>query len=145
MTTNIDPPDQEPGAPTAEQGTISSKSGTRRRALSRISRELNDSELASGAVQKLLIDEVDRLESENAILADYREQFHQADKTAAVLSQRMKSSVSQEIVSGICYALGGIILGYSPSFWSVQPFGYIALVAGALLIATGIVAMAVKS
>jgi len=56
-----------------------------RRAFSKLRRELTDEELSSPAVQRLLIDDIERLEKENGKLSDYQDSYYTADKKAAVL------------------------------------------------------------
>ena len=75
----------------AQRPSLSSKP------LRKISRELTEDELAAPGAQKLLIGELDRMEKEIEVLADYREQFHQADKARAVLSERLKKSTAKEM------------------------------------------------
>lgn len=146
MTINPEAPeDQEPAGTGPRPGTEPTKGKARRKALSSLRRELSDKELLSPAVQKLLLDEIDRLEEENTELAGYRSQFHSADKDAAVLRQKQATSIAHEIISMSCITVGGAALGYAPSVWVAQPTGAIALAFGVVLVFGGIVAKAVKS
>ena len=60
-------PDQEPSSEVtiANRPVAAVKAKVGRKAFSGAHRELNDTELSSPAVQKLLLDEIDRLEREN--------------------------------------------------------------------------------
>ncbi len=139
-------PDQEPpGLPgTAEPPPVKAKTG--RKAVASIRRELNDKDMTHPAVAKLLLDDVERLEEDNAELAGYRTRFHEADKKAAVFEQKLNVSRSQEIVFGICTTLGGAALGFAPSVWSeASSTGPIVLAAGVILIICGVIAKAVKA
>ena len=139
------PEDQEPPGPGPMPGAEPTKGKARRRALASLRRELSDKELLSPAVQKLLLDEIDRLEEDNTELGGYRSRFHEADKKAAVLQQKQTISIAQEIISLSCITVGGAALGYAPSVWSSQPTGGIALAFGVVLVMGGIIAKASKS
>ena len=145
MATTLDLPDQEPPGVAAAPGPEPAKSRSGRRALSSLRRELSDKELLAPAVQKLLVDEIERLEEENGGLATFRGRFHEADKKAAVLEQNGKASVAYEIISLTCITVGGAALGYAPAVWTAQPSGYIALGFGAILVAGGVAAKAIKA
>jgi hypothetical protein len=135
-------PDQEPEATQEEQPLAVSKG---RQSLSRIKRELTDDELKSPAVQKLLIDDLDRLDRECSELLDYRERFHSTDKKVGILQEKLRRSISSEIISSSCFVVGAAALGYTPALWSSQPAGYISIAFGTILIAAGIWAKAVKA
>ncbi|KQV51334.1 hypothetical protein [Duganella sp. Root336D2] len=146
MTINTEAPeDREPLGATPEPGPEPTKGRVRRKALGSLRRELSDKELLSPAVQKLLLDEIDRLEEDNTELAGYRSRFHEADKKSAILEQKQATSNAHEIISLACVTVGGAALGYAPSVWSSQPTGGIALAFGVLLVISGIVAKAVKA
>lgn len=146
MTTNQEAPeDQEPLGQSLVPEAEPTKGKGRRRAFASSHRELSDKELLSPAVQKLLLDEIDRLEGDNAELGGYRSRFHDADKKAAVLQQKQAISIAHEIISLSCITVGGAALGYAPSVWTSQPTGGIALAFGVVLVFGGIVAKAVKS
>jgi len=134
-------PDLEP-EDTGEGLTVPSGKG--RRAFSRLRRELSDEELASPAVQRMLIDDIERLEKENDEAIQYRDRYHQADKKAAILEEKLKASVAQEVIFGVCLTVGSAALGYAPSVWSAQPSGWISIAFGLVLIVGGIASKVVK-
>jgi hypothetical protein len=117
----------------------------RRPALSKAKRELTDSELKSPAVNKLLMDDLDRLEQERSELADYRERFHETDKQLGITREKLKKTIAAEVVATGCLVVGGAALGYVPTVWTQQPTGYISLAFGVMLLIAGIVAKVVKS
>lgn len=139
------PEDQEPTGVASTSGPEPAKSRSSRKALSALRRELSDKELLSPAVQKLLLDEIDRLENEQVELSGFRTRFHDADKRAAVLEQKNSINIGQEIVSTACITIGGALLGYAPSVWANQPTGALALICGAILVVLGIVAKVVRA
>ena len=69
-----DRPDQEPGSTEAPESSTSAPKS--RQSLSRLRRELSEDELSLPAVQRLLIEELERLDRQNAELQDYRVRFH---------------------------------------------------------------------
>lgn len=137
-------PDQEPSEPDDVEQSTASKGKSARRSFSKLRRELSDEELSSPAVQRMLLDEIERLDNELIEVHHFRNRFHTCDKDLAALQERFKSKVSIEVVHVACIVLGGVALGYATSNWGSQPIGWIALVFGAVLVLAGIIAKAVK-
>jgi hypothetical protein len=137
-------PDVEPveGADGSSQVVAKGTSG--RKSFAKLRRELTDEELASPAVQRMLLDEIERLDSERSELGSLRTRFHETDKRAAVLEERFKGKISLEIVHVGCMTVGAAALGYAPSIWQSQPTAWMAVVFGGLLIVAGLAAKAVK-
>lgn len=136
--------DVEPEEPlTPKQGeVVKGKSG--RRSFSKLRRELSDEELASPAVQKMLVDEIERLEEERVELHTFRTKFHDSDKRAAVLEEKFKGKISIEVIHIGCMTVGAAALGYAPSIWEVQPTAWMIAIFGVVLVLAGIGAKAVK-
>ena len=88
-------------------GAESKPSVKGRQSLSKIRRELSDDELTSPAVQRKLVDEIERLERDNTDLCEFRVQFHSMDKRATLSEERSKKSLSGEIIFGVCLTIGG--------------------------------------
>ena len=126
---------------TGEGSGLSQRKG--RQAFRKITRELSDKDLANPAVQRLLLDELDRLEIENDQSRSYQRQFHETDKRVAVLEEKSKMTLGSDIVSLACLAIGAAALGYTPVLWDSQPSGWIALVFGFVLVGSGIAAKVV--
>jgi hypothetical protein len=114
-------------------------------ALSKLARQLGDSELRSSGAKKLLLADRDRLEQEVNELKGYRIRFFEADKQLAVALQRLKASFAADVISGVCLTIGGAVLGLIPSFSDnlshVLTFAVISIV----LLVTGIAAKRVSS
>lgn len=110
-----------------------------RQALSRLKRELADEELSSPGTQKMLLEELERLDAENRDLKQYRDKYFSADKIVAVLYEKLAKSTKVEIISSTCLAVGAAALGYAPVLWDKQPSGWIAIAFGAVLIVAGVV------
>lgn len=112
------------------------------KAFSALKRELSDDELSSTGVQKLLLEELERLKEENRALESVNNDFHRVDKDLAVLKEKQKRNVRDEIISGSCLAVGAASLGYAPSLWEHQPAGWVLIAFGIVLTICGILAKA---
>lgn len=121
---------------------------TGRQAFRGLRRQLTDEELANPGVQKILLDDLERVETECAELMKVEERYHQAEKRAAILEERLKSDRAIEIFFGVGTALGGAIIGLAPYFWELfKPNhvpGYIAFGIGILIMAGATVGRMVK-
>ncbi len=107
-----------------------------RQALSNVRRELSEEEISSPAVQRMLLDELDRLETEAGELREFKDRFYSADKDAAVLRERLRASVARD--SGL--AIGAAMLGLVPSLWAFQPIGWVVTALGVSLVVFALVA-----
>ena len=130
-------PDSEEGAdvPAIQKG---------RRSLSNVRRELSEDELKSPAVQRMLIDEIERLERENLDLCDYRDKYYESDKRVSILDEKNKERLSGQVVFGVCLTVGAALLGFAPSLWTSQPGGWLSIIFGLVLIVGGIASKVVK-
>jgi hypothetical protein len=137
---------QATGEPTplaASAGEATPPTG-RRQALRDLRRQLTDEDLASPGVQKLLLDDIERADAECDLLSGYVTRFHEADKRAAVLEERLRTQTAFEIAFGVGVGLGGAIMGLAPSLWNTPPFGVLAIVVGLLLTLGATVARVIK-
>jgi len=103
-------------------------------------RELTDEELGTSAVQKLLMDELERLEAECGASKIFETKYHERDKDAVLFEEKLKRNVSSDVFFGGSLTIGAALMTYSSSLWSLPPAGWIILVLGALLMASGIAA-----
>jgi hypothetical protein len=86
-----------------------------RRAFSEIRRQLSIEELSSPGVHKLIIEDLDRAEVECEGLRDFVERYHDADKRAAVLQEKVKRRNAFEVLHSLCLVVGGGLVGLAPS------------------------------
>ena len=107
-----------------------------RQALSKVQRELSEEEIGSPAVQRMLLDELERLETEAIELREFKDRFHTADKDAAVLRERLRASPPRDG----SLAVGAALLGLAPSLWSVPPVGWIVVALGVVLMVLAVLA-----
>jgi hypothetical protein len=136
--------DQEQETEEIGAAPVTPPSRKSRQSFSRVKRELSDEELSSPAVQKLLIEEIERLESDNDALSVYREKFYESDKKKAILEEKLQKNIANDIIFGACLTVGSAALGYAPSLWASQPSGQIALIFGVVLILGGIASRFIK-
>jgi hypothetical protein len=134
-------PDQEPVAIAPESPPPSSKG---RQSFNKLRRELSDEELASPAVQRLLMDEIDRLEGETGDLKEFRNKYHEADRKCAVLAEKNNITKAHEILYGVCLTMGAACLGFARTFWGQQPVGIIFIAVGLVLIGGGVASKVFK-
>lgn len=137
-------PDTEPQEISEGAPQLISKGTSGRKSFAKLRRELSDDELSSSAVQRMLIDEIERLDAERIELSSFRNRFHDSDKRAAILEERFKGKISIEIVHIACMTTGAAALGYAPSIWQAGPAGWMAAIFGVVLILAGLAAKAVK-
>ena len=110
-------------------GTVPGK-GKGRQALSKVRRELSEEESSSPAVQRMLLDDLERLETEASELREFKDRFHATDKDAAVLRQRLRASGARDG----SLAVGAALIGLAPSLWPHPPIGWIVVGLGVVLI-----------
>lgn len=116
-----------------------------RAALRDVRRQLTDEELKNPGVQKLLLDMLQETDDEREGLRSYVDRFHDADKTAAVLRETVKTHTAIEIFFGVGVGLGGAIIGLSPFFWGTKPgYGVITGIVGLSLMIGSTIGRAVK-
>ncbi len=90
--------------PTQEGSTIAPSS--KRQVFRNIRRQLTDEDLASPGVQKLILDELELAEADCEFLESYVERYHDADKRAAILEEKLKTHSSIEIFFGVGVGIG---------------------------------------
>jgi uncharacterized membrane-anchored protein len=111
-----------------------------RKALSRLKRELTEVEISQPGVQKMILEDQERIEGENRELRIFRDKFYEVSLRVAVLEAERKRSIAWEVLSSGCLALGSVAIGFARSMWSSQPEGWEVLIFGAILLLVGIAA-----
>lgn len=107
--------------------SVSSKTG---QSFRKIPREIHLSDLRNAGVQKLLLEKLANAEAECKVLESFVERYHEADKRAAVLEEKLKTNA----IIDISFTLGGLILGLVPTFWDGTAKGPVVLAAGFILV-----------
>jgi len=123
--------------PVSTRGKMTSFTGIRR--------QLTDDELKSPAVQKLLLDMLEEASREREEYKTFVLSFHEADKRASVLTERLNADRSVEVFFGAGMGIGGVLSGFAPVFWSIRSsYGAMCLVVGASLMAMACIGRLVK-
>ena len=135
-------PSEEPKAPPSDSAVPSSGRGA---AFRDVRRQLTDEELKSPGVQKILLDMLQEADDERENLTSYVSGFHNADKNAAVLQERLKTHTAIEVFFGVGVGLGGAIIGLAPFLWGAKPeYGVITGIIGLGLMIGATVGRVVK-
>lgn len=131
--------------PEADEGITTQPAVKGRQSFRQVRRELTEEELSSPAAQRLLLDELDRLEDENTELKGISRRFHEADKRASILDEKLKRHTALDIFSSVALVAGSLALGHAPNVWVVDNVtGSIFLVIGIVMIVGGILSKAVQ-
>jgi hypothetical protein len=110
---------------------------------SNIRREISESDLESPAVQRILLGEVDKLQTKVAELEIVKSSFHSMDKKSAILEEKLKSVNSHEVLYSLSLVVGSAVIGFSSVIWETG-YGWIALAIGGILVVGGVVSRVVK-
>jgi hypothetical protein len=108
-------------APEAAQPTKiepTAPSSGRRPSFRDLRRQLTEEELGQKGVQKLLIEDFEKAETECEMLRTYVERYHEKDKEVARLTEKLKTNIALEIITGAGLAGGGAILSLASLFFA---------------------------
>lgn len=108
----------------------------------KVQRLLSEEDMASPAVQKLLLNENDRMARELSKLHLMEEKYHARDKDAAILEEKLKKSTGAEILYTLCTSGGAALVGFSKAFWENN--GWVLLVMGFVFVICGLAFKFVK-
>lgn len=107
----------------------------RRAAFRDVRRQLTEEELKSPGVHKLLLEMLQEVDDEREELRSYVSLYHESDKRAAVLSEKVITQTAIEVLFGVGVGLGGAVLGLAPFYWAIKPeYGVITAIVGLGLI-----------
>ena len=135
--------DQDVGLPQEETAQPVAARKTRQ-AYSKVRRELNEEEMLTPAVHRLLVNDIDRLEEEVGDLRHFRDDFYKCAEERAVLKGARNQQLAVQIVKDVCFATGGWLTGMSQGLWNNPPYGTVVLLTGFALIICGIVCRIVE-
>ena len=78
-------------------------------------------------------------------MVDYQDLYYEADKKAAVLFEKLKTNVAQDLIFDVCLTVGAALICFAPSLWVPEkPHGWISVALGVVLIIGGIASKVVK-
>lgn len=110
---------------------------------SRIRREISEEDLASPAVQRILLSEVDKLQTQVNELELIESKFHITDKKAAILEEKLKAVNSHEVLYSLALTIGSVVIGLASVIWD-SGYGWVAIAIGSILVVGGIVSRVMK-
>jgi septal ring factor EnvC (AmiA/AmiB activator) len=116
--------------------------------LSKIPPQLSEKEFASRGAQKLLREEIDRLDDEVSKLEEKLEaqasklkesenRYHVADKKVAELETEAKASKEAHTLRELCLIMGAVQIGLATAAWLAWPGQAFLIGIGLLIIAVG--------
>jgi hypothetical protein len=110
---------------------------SKRRAFSRLKRELSEEELSQPGVQKMLLALIEEAEETIGQLKSYQSKFHNADKELAIANGKLEVRKGQEILYLGATSAGALFFGYLPNVWSNPTSAVIFGIGGAILFTVG--------
>lgn len=116
-----------------------------RQSFGKVRRELTEEELDSSGVQKMLLDEVDRLEGAEFELKSTSEKFHRANTQLEVANQRLREHRASEIISTGTVSIGSILFGAAFNWKDDNTLFGLLVFVGLALIVIGVVAKVVRA
>jgi len=116
----------------------------KREAFKNIRRQLQEEELTSPGVQKLILEQLEIADERCELLEAYVDRFHAADKRAAVLQEQLRTQTALEVFFGVGVGMGCAIIGLAPLFWDTTSKGPIVLAVGILLVLGSTIGRIVK-
>lgn len=116
-----------------------------RRSFGKLRRELTQTELEASGVQKMLLDEVERLEAAEIDLKLTSEKFHEANTKHLVAEEKLKTHNAFDIISTGTVAVGSLLFGAAFNWKNDTMLFTVCLAISAVLMIIGIVAKLVRA
>lgn len=134
---------EEPNSANAPQIADGNVKGARR-SFSKLRRELTEDELSNPGTQKMLLDELERLEGELSEAKSYRGMYHEAAEDVAIYKERFKTHKAFEVMSTGTVSAGALIAGgtFDTLSGTAPEYGLFSI--GVVLLLVGIGAKALK-
>ena len=108
-----------------------------------IRREISEEDLASPAVQRILLSELDKLQSKVDALEIIESKFYNSDKKAAVLEEKLNAVNSKEVMYSLCLSIGSAVIGFSSLIWDTG-YGWFPVAFGSALLVGAIISRVFK-
>lgn len=108
-----------------------------RKAYRNLKRGLSKKELASSGVQKMMLEDIERLMVENQNLQEFQSKYYQAETKRQVLEQKLTIHWSHEAIYTLCVIAGGALFTHGLNL-SAGNTKYVFLGFGVLLVISGI-------
>lgn len=117
----------------------------RRVTFGKVRRELSEEELSSPGVQKMLLDELDRMNGAEEELKICIGNLHEKSTLLAVSEEKLKTHHAFDVLSSGTIAAGSLIFGAAFSIKDAGNLVIILIILSILLVAIGIVAKVMRA
>lgn len=121
------------------------KSKGRRQSFGHVRRELNEDELSSPGVQKMMLDELDRMDGSERELRKISKELSEAKSSLAVAEEKLKTHHAFDILSTGAVAAGTLIFGVAFSPTIDKEIFWITITISVILVGVGIIAKVIRS
>ena len=128
-----------------EQNEAPKQKKSQRRSFEKVRRNLTDEELLSTGVQKMMLDELDRLEGGEAELRSTAKSLSETTTALAVANEKLKQRHAFDVLSTGTVAVGSLIFGAAFSINDNNKLFGILIVFSVVLVGVGIAAKVVRS
>lgn len=134
---------EEPALPAASPAKEKLVKGTRQ-SFADVRRAFTEEEMSQSGTQKMLLDDLDRLESELAGAKGFQDRFYDEAKQVAVLKERFKTHTAVELMSTGAVTVGSLLCGGTFGTINGEDSQLELFILGGCLALVGLAAKAIK-
>lgn len=134
---------EEPQVEGQIDGTPKSKG--RRQSFGKVRRELTEDELGSSGVQKMMLDELDRMDGAETELKTISQKYYDTQSSLAVAEEKLKTHHAFDVLSTGTVAIGSLIFGAAFSTGQNDKLFWTLVVISVVLVIVGIAAKVLRS
>jgi hypothetical protein len=134
---------EEPQGEGQIDGTPKSKG--RRQSFGKVRRELTEDELGSSGVQKMMLDELDRMDGAETELKSISQKYYDTQSSLAVAKEKLKTHHAFDVLSTGTVAVGSLIFGAAFSTGQNDKLFWTLVVISGVLVVVGIAAKVLRS
>jgi hypothetical protein len=99
-----------------------------------IKRSLTEADLANPGTQKLILEMLSNAQESAAEYKAYLDRYHEVDKRAAILNEKLRSNIVNEVMFTVGIGVGCAIIGLATYFWdAANARGPLCLIVGGIL------------
>jgi hypothetical protein len=109
-------------------------SSGKRQSFRNIARQLDEKELCHPGTVKLIVENLEHADAEWDDLRTFVERFHDADKTSAVLQEKLKTEKAVEIAFGVGVGIGCSMISIGICVWEKGYLGVLLSIFGAICV-----------
>ncbi|UGY08311.1 hypothetical protein [Phyllobacterium pellucidum] len=133
---------------TGDQGGTNSSAPEpkgRRLSFGKVRRELTEDELGSSGVQKMLLDELDRMDGAEIELKTMSTRFHETNAALAVSQEKLKTHNAFDIISTGGIASGSLLFGVAFSLQGNDKLFWVLVALSVITVLVGILAKVIRA